>query len=143
MFQLTRFLHNAVFFRNQNAHYVGARCTTLATLSFEIFDLIWIPSWLVWAEIKSTVHVALPKRPKKQLKAIWQSSRQALIAYCSNIYILWMQVCMGVLLVIVQLIVSQLVEAILGHQLFVEPMLVNIVSWLFFKIPLIVFSFFF
>ena len=42
-----------------------------------------------------------------------------------------MQVCMGVLLVIVQLIVSQLVEAILGHQLFVAQMLVNIVSFFF------------
>ena len=27
MFQLTQFLHNAVFFRNQNARYAGNRCT--------------------------------------------------------------------------------------------------------------------
>ena len=47
---------------------------------------------------------------------------------------------MGVLLAIVQLIVSQLVEAILGHQLFVALMLVNIVSYIFFfKILNIVF----
>ena len=26
MFQLTRFLHNTVFFRNQNARYAGTRC---------------------------------------------------------------------------------------------------------------------
>ena len=28
MFQLTRFSHNTVFFRNQNARYAGTRCTT-------------------------------------------------------------------------------------------------------------------
>ena len=27
MFQLTRFSHNTVFFRNQNARYAGTRCT--------------------------------------------------------------------------------------------------------------------
>jgi hypothetical protein len=32
------------------------------------------------------VHVALTKRPIKQFKAGWQSSKQALRAYCSNIY---------------------------------------------------------
>ena len=29
VFQLTRFSHNTVFFRNQNARYAGTRCTEL------------------------------------------------------------------------------------------------------------------
>ena len=29
VFQLTRFSHNTVFFRNQNARYAGTRCTYL------------------------------------------------------------------------------------------------------------------
>ena len=35
MFQLTRFSHNTVFFRNQNARYAGTRCNTsfMAVLS--------------------------------------------------------------------------------------------------------------
>ena len=30
MFQLTRFSHNTVFFRNQNARYAGTRCTAIS-----------------------------------------------------------------------------------------------------------------
>ena len=34
MFQLTRFSHNTVFFRNQNARYAGTRCTKVALKKF-------------------------------------------------------------------------------------------------------------
>ena len=33
MFQLTQFLHNTVFFRNQNARYAGTRCNSMNNLS--------------------------------------------------------------------------------------------------------------
>ena len=45
-----------------------------------------IPSWLVWAEIECTMHLALLKRPINQFKPVLQSRQQALRAYCPNIY---------------------------------------------------------
>ena len=45
-----------------------------------------IPSWLLLAEINSTVHVALPKPPINQFKPVQQSRQQTLRAYCPNIF---------------------------------------------------------
>ena len=52
MFQLTRFSHNTVFFRNQNARYAGTRCTrknsnihphqSQFTLSTLLWDTLYI-----------------------------------------------------------------------------------------------------
>ena len=50
-----------------------------------------IPSWLVWAVIKCTVHFALSKQLITQLKPVQQSRKQVLRTYCLNIYILWVQ----------------------------------------------------
>ena len=47
-----------------------------------------IPSWLVWAEVKCSVHVALQKWPINQFKPVKQSKKQELRAYCLNIYFL-------------------------------------------------------
>ena len=44
-------------------------------------------SWLIWAEIKCMVHVALPKQPIYQFKPVRKSRQQVLIAYCPNLYI--------------------------------------------------------
>ena len=44
-----------------------------------------IPSWLVWAEIECTVHVALPKWPMNQFIPVHQSRQQVLRAYCPNL----------------------------------------------------------
>ena len=45
----------------------------------------FLPDWC-GAEIKCTVHLALPKRPINQFKLDRQNRQQALRAYCSNIY---------------------------------------------------------
>ena len=44
MFQLTRFSHNTVFFRNQNARYAGTRCTLPLSMYFIYVQLNF--SWL-------------------------------------------------------------------------------------------------
>ena len=53
---------------------------TLTTYSLAFVHLI--PSWLVWAEIECTVHVALPKWPISKLTIVPQSRQQVLRAYC-------------------------------------------------------------
>ena len=40
----------------------------------------------MWAKIKCTVHVTLPKRRINQFKPVQQSRQQVLRAYFSNIY---------------------------------------------------------
>ena len=45
-----------------------------------------ILSWLVWAEIECTVHVALLLQSINQLKSFQKSRQQAPRAYCSNVY---------------------------------------------------------
>ena len=45
-----------------------------------------IISWLVWTEMKCTVHVALSKRSTNQLKPVQQSRQQLLRAYYPNKY---------------------------------------------------------
>ena len=45
-----------------------------------------IASWMIWAEIKCTVPVALPKQPINQFNIIQQSRQQARRAYSSNVY---------------------------------------------------------
>ena len=45
-----------------------------------------IISWLVLAEIKSTVQVALPNWPINQFKKCRQSRQQILRAYCADVY---------------------------------------------------------
>ena len=46
-----------------------------------------IPSWLVWADVRCMVHVALPKLAINQLKPVQQRRQQEQKAYCPNIYI--------------------------------------------------------
>ena len=64
-------------------HYIQSSIDirTVKLFIFGKFD-----SFLAGLCIKSTVHVSLPKRPKKQFNPVWQSRKQALRAYCPNIY---------------------------------------------------------
>ena len=52
---------------------------------------------LVWAEIQCTMHVALLKRLINQFKPVQQSRKQALKAYCPNIYTVhhWLEYCIS------------------------------------------------
>ena len=59
----------------------------LLTFSFSYVVVHSFPSWLVWAEVKFMVHVALPKQPINPFKPVQQNRKQALRAYCP-IYIL-------------------------------------------------------
>ena len=49
MFQLTRFSHSTVFFRNQNARYAGTRCTFYfilwAMTLYEIYNVLPLRIW--------------------------------------------------------------------------------------------------
>ena len=49
-------------------------------LKYPFLDLVHlIPSWLVWAEIKGTVHVSLPKGPLNQFELF---SQQRVVVVC-------------------------------------------------------------
>ena len=45
-----------------------------------------IPSQLVWAEIECLVNYPLPKQPLHWFKPVQQRKKQALRAYCPNVY---------------------------------------------------------
>ena len=47
---------------------------------------MFMPSWLIWEEIECTGYVALPKQPINQFRLVQQSRKQALRAYCPDIY---------------------------------------------------------
>ena len=49
--------------------------------TFDVLSLI-----PYWAEIKCMVHVALPKQTINQFQPVQQSGKQALRAYCPDIY---------------------------------------------------------
>ena len=51
----------------------------IGTLPFSL--VYYISSWLVWAEIKCTIYVALLKQPIKWFQPVWQSRKQLQGAY--------------------------------------------------------------
>ena len=54
----------------------SAFCINQIVPGFVVYYLNSIPSQLAWAEIKCTVHAALPMRPIIQLKPVQQSRQQ-------------------------------------------------------------------
>ena len=55
-------------------------------LSYSLALVHSIHSWLVWAEIECTVHIAMPKRPFDQFWLVQQSREKGQISWCPNIY---------------------------------------------------------
>ena len=90
MFQLTRFLHNMVFFRNQNACYAGTRCTCQllfifckkAKTSKRHFEINWPLVGVV-----TTPPLFLPKFWNKGIllhkQDKWRTVRKQLATFCS------------------------------------------------------------
>ena len=72
----------------------GGITDTVFTIHIRQYDLSYllylvhpIPSWLVWAEIKCAVHFALTKRPMiNRFQPVQQSWQQAVRTYCTKIY---------------------------------------------------------
>ena len=70
------------------------RYRTLRLLTYSLALVLLIPSWLVLAEIESTLHVDLPKRPLNWFQPVLQNRQQGLTAYCPSVFTVLYKLCL-------------------------------------------------